>query len=78
MGIKQLIVYLDILTFAKSESKLEEVTKQVIKRLQDKNFTMNKTKSEFNKKEIVFIGFQLTNSSSSLDDFELLPFGLLK
>jgi hypothetical protein len=67
-GIDNVVLYIDdILVFAESEQELQTITKQVLAALKENNLTLNESKCEYAKQQLIFLGFLLTTEGLQID-----------
>ena len=57
----------DIIVYGRNQNEHDERLEAVLKRLQDKNLTLNKGKCEFNKRKLEFFGFVFGENGMSAD-----------
>ncbi|XP_053380302.1 uncharacterized protein K02A2.6-like [Mercenaria mercenaria] len=57
----------DIIVYAENQAQHDKRLEAVLKRLQDKGFTLNKKKCEFNKRKIEFFGYVFSEDGISAD-----------
>ena len=67
-GIKGVIVYIDdIIIFAKNKKDHDQAVAEVIKRLNEANMKINRTKCKFGRSEVNFLGFILSHAGIAVD-----------
>jgi hypothetical protein len=58
----------DILVYGKSDSEHDDALRRVLKRLEERGFTLNAEKCEFNKRELTFFGLRMSDKCQALRD----------
>lgn len=68
-GIDDIEIYIDdVLIRARNEEELEATTRRVIEALEANNLTLNKSKCEFRRKTITFLGHQISEKGINIDE----------
>lgn len=75
-GCEGVVVYIDdILVYAETSELLSLRTDQVLKALKANNLTLNKSKCEFNKKTVRFLGHNLSRDGFDIDESKVEALG---